>query len=76
MNKTEIISEAGQPVFRWLGKLNIIFLLALISSPFVGVWYSWSLAWKIGLSGLLGCILCYVLYRVIRTLLSFTMDNI
>lgn len=62
MTKEEIVSEVGKPVLRPLGFLQGMFLLALMGSPFVLIWISWSIAWKVGLTGVLGILIISPIY--------------
>lgn len=57
MTEEQLIQEIGKPILRPLGFLQLIALSALFSSPFIWIWYSWDLAWKVGLTGFLTALL-------------------
>lgn len=60
MNKDELKSELKKlPIIRIIGKLQLLSLVAIISSPFIWIWYSGLLALKIGITGLVGVIIFY-----------------
>jgi len=76
MNKQQLISKAGRPFFRHLGILNALSLLALLSSPFISIWYDWSVGWKLGLSALIACLLSYAIWAITRRLISEAINDI
>ena len=60
MKKDELKTELKKlPIIRIVGKLQLFFMLMLISSPFVWIWYNAELALKIGLTGFIGIIIFY-----------------
>lgn len=60
MKKDELKTELEKlPMIRIIGKLQLLSLLAVISSPFVWVWYDGMMAFKIGITGLIGVIIFY-----------------
>lgn len=66
MNREEVIQEIGRPFLRPLGFMQMLCLLAFISTPFIWMWFDWALAWRIGLSGLIGAIVVYGIYKVVK----------
>ena len=66
MTKDEIITEVGRPVLRPLAFAQGIFLLAFIISPFLWIWSGWDIAWKTGLTGLIGTILIYGIHKIAK----------
>jgi hypothetical protein len=76
MSKEKIISEIGSPILFPLGVIQILFLLIFFSSPFILIWHSWEYAWKTGLTGLLGIIIIFGLYKFVKNLISETIDEI
>lgn len=70
MTKDEIILEVGRPLLRPLGLAQGIFILAFISSPFIWIWGSWDIAWKMGLTGLIGIILSYSFYKAVKKVVT------
>lgn len=75
MKKEECISEVGRPILRPLGILQFVFILAVISSPFVWIWHSWSLAWKIGLTGIIAMIITYTIYEATKRIIGEEFDE-
>lgn len=60
MNKGKLKSEFKKtPIIRIIGKIQLLFLVAVISSPFIWIWYSWLLALKVLLTGVVGIIVFY-----------------
>lgn len=70
MNKQEIVAEIGKPILRPLGILQAVFLLAFFGSPFIWVWFSFTLAWKIALTAIIGAIIVAILYKLIKGILN------
>lgn len=62
INVKQIAAEAGQPWLRIIGILQLISLLAIITSIFVWLWADWHLAMKIALSGVVGILFMKLLY--------------
>lgn len=75
MNKEEIESEIGRTVLRTLGFIQGAFLLLFISSPFVWIWHSWSLSWKLAFSGLIGILLVKFIYKIAKQTISEAVDE-
>lgn len=66
MKREELIQSLGKPFFKPLGILQALLLLLFIVSPFVWMWHSWSLAWRLGLTGLLGNVVSYCVYSIVK----------
>jgi ABC-type bacteriocin/lantibiotic exporter with double-glycine peptidase domain len=66
MTKEEIVSEVGRPILRPLSIAHGISLLLMVISPFIWIWHSWSLAWKVGLTGILGTIIILAIYKIAK----------
>lgn len=61
--------------------LAIFFLMALsfltfLASPFILIWSSWSLAWRVGATGLLATILLFVAWWFLYNSFYTTIDAI
>lgn len=74
MKKEELVQGIGKPFLMPLGILQLLLLLLFISSPFIWIWHSWDLAWKLGLTGLFGCIVVYLVYKVVKQSLTEIVD--
>lgn len=62
MKKEELKLELKKnPIIKIIAKLQLLFLISIMSSPFIWIWYSGMLSLKIGLTGLIGVIICYFL---------------
>lgn len=75
MSKEKIISEIGNPILFPLGVIQIFFILFLFSSPFIWIWHSWEYAWKTGLTGLIGVIIIFGVYKFVKNLISEAIDE-
>jgi len=74
MKKEEVIQGIGKPFLMPLGILQLLLLMLFISSPFIWIWHSWDLAWKLGLTGFFGCIVVYMVYKVVKQSLTEIVD--
>jgi hypothetical protein len=74
MKKEEVIQGIGKPFLMPLGILQLLLLMLFISSPFIWIWHSWDLAWKLGLTGFFGCIVVYLVYKVVKQSLTEIAD--
>jgi hypothetical protein len=63
------------PPVRIVGKLQLISLLAVIVSPFIWIWHTWELAWQIGLSGIVGVIICYFADLILKEAIQQVVDG-
>ena len=75
MKKEELVQSIGKPFLRPLGILQSILLLLFIASPFIWIWHSWDLAWKLGLTGLFGCIVIYGVYSIVKQSVTEIIDS-
>lgn len=75
MTKEEIIQEVGKPLLRTIGLLQAVCLIAFVSSPFIWIWYNWNYAWKIGLTGFIGIVLMYGIYKLAKETISESVDE-
>jgi len=80
MKREELVSEIAGPTLRVLGLIQGVFIFLVLVSPFVWIWLGWSLAWKIGLSGIVGVILIYFIYnrvqKTIKNVVDECLDNL
>ena len=65
-SKEEIVREPGKNYLIVLGIIHGICLAVVVSSPFIWMWIDWSLAWRVGLSGLLTAIVCAAIYNFVK----------
>ncbi len=75
MKKEEIIEEVGRPILRPLGLIQGVFLLAFLISPILWIWIGWTIAWKVGLTGLIGSILIYWIYKIAKQVVTDEVNN-
>lgn len=73
--REQLETELGKPFMPILGYLQGIFILLLISSAFIAIWGSFSIAWKLCLTGFLGVIICYFLYNALKKAISSAVDS-
>lgn len=76
MKKDELKTELKKlPMIRIIGKLQLLFLLATISSPFLWIWYSGLLALKVGLTGIVGIIIFYCVDWIFKEAIKKVVDE-
>lgn len=75
MEKEKLVQTIGKPILRPLGILQLLLLLLFISSPFIWIWHTWDLAWKLGLTGLFGAILVFGLYKLVKETVTEVIDT-
>lgn len=66
MTPEEIIYEVGKPLTRIMGNTRLISFIPLLVSPFTWIWFEWSDAWRLGLSGLLLIVMVHVICNVVE----------
>jgi hypothetical protein len=76
MTKEEIITEVGKPILRPIGIIQLIFLFAFIFSPLIWIWYGWNIAWKICLTGLIGVIIFYGIYKFLKKIIIDSVNEV
>jgi hypothetical protein len=69
MDKEQLTKEIGRPITRPIRLAQSFFLLAFISTPFIWIWISFSLTWKVALTAIIGILITkffdYVAKKVI-----------
>lgn len=75
MNREEGIQEIGKPYLIPLGFMQAFCLISFISTPFIWMWFDWSLAWKIGLSGLIGALIVWRIYEFVKSVINESIDQ-
>lgn len=70
MKKNEIISKVGSHIFMVIAIIHAIFILFVIASIFVFIWYESDLAIKMFATGLIGIMLNYFAYMVVYKIIS------
>lgn len=75
-SRNQEIEEMGKKVLLPLGVAQGIFLLVFLSSPFIFVWVTWSLTWKVALTGIFGILLCKFFYLVVKKVCSDELDRL
>jgi hypothetical protein len=75
MTKEDLVQGIGKPILIPLGFLQLLLLLLFLSSPFVWIWHSWSLAWKLGVTGLFGCIFVFLIYKLVKQSITNIVDS-
>ncbi len=72
MTQEEIIDEVGKPLTRIIVNLRLISFIPFLASPFIWIWFGWSNAWRLGLSGLLLMIIIHFIAKVIEHRIAAT----
>ncbi len=75
MIKEDITHKIGKPMTLPLTIVIGIFILFLISSPFIWIWLGFALAWKVGLTGLIGIMISNFFLKVINKAVSSAVDS-
>lgn len=75
MTKEEAIKEVGRPLLKPIGICQILCLMAVVSTPFIAMWHSWSIAWRVGLTGLFGVLILGGLYLFIKKIIVDAVDK-
>lgn len=76
MRKDEIAKEIGGKVLMRTGMISIVFASAMVLFPFVWIWAGFGLAWKVGLTGLIGYIISALIYLALKKIISEAADEI
>lgn len=74
MTKENLVQNIGKPILMPLGILQALLLLLFISSPFIWIWHSWDIAWKLGLTGLFGMLLVFAVYKMVKETVTEVID--
>jgi len=75
MEKQKLVAKVGRKILMPLSIIQTLFFISFISSPFVLIWHSWNLAWKISLTGLLGALLSYLVYKTVKNIIIEIIDE-
>jgi len=75
MNREDIIREIGKPILPIIGIAQGVFLLTLLSSPFLWIWVSFDVAAKVGLTGLFGTLLMKGIYSISKKAIEEAVDE-
>lgn len=75
MTKEEVTQEVGKSILRPLGLLQGLFLIAFLSSPFVWIWYSGMIAFKVGITGFIGAMIMNFLHKITRKVIEDAVDG-
>ena len=75
MEREEIFESVGKPFLRPLEILQGLLVMLFISSPFIWIWHSWNLAWKLGLTSLFGCMVVYFIYSIVKQSINQIIDE-
>ena len=57
LTKEEAVAKAEKKYLKPISIIQIVFILTFISSPFLWIWFGWSIAWRVGLTGLIGVLI-------------------
>lgn len=75
MNKEEIVTDVSKSLTRPIGILQALFLLCFLGSPFVWIWTDFNIFWKVCLTGFIGTIIMYFLYKIIVKAATEVVDD-
>lgn len=75
MTKESTVQEIGKPILMPLGIMQVIFLLGLLSSPFIWIWHTWDLAWRVGLTSIIGASIIGLLYSSAKKVIIQSIED-
>lgn len=75
MRKEELISNTERPLLRVLGIIQVVFILIIISAPFVWIWGTGELAGKLFLTGLIGALIIRGLYALVQMVVRTSIEE-
>lgn len=75
MTTDEMKKELAKSSMNICAYIQLIFTLLFISSPFILIWNTWDLAWKLGLTGIIGFIITGIIYLIIKKVISISVDS-
>lgn len=75
MKKEEIVQKVGKPILMPIGIIQGLFIIMFISSPFVWIWHSWELAWKLTLTGAVGFFIAFAVYSMFKSAIIEKIDE-
>lgn len=75
MKKEEAMKEVNDSFLKPLAFTMGICLIALISTPFVWMWFNWTIAWRVGLSGLMAYLITLGLYKLVEQAVEEVVDE-
>lgn len=66
----KLYRKAYATMLRPIAIIQVAFILMMIVSPIVWIWFDWSKAWRVGLTGLVGTILVYGIYKSVDNIIK------
>jgi hypothetical protein len=74
MNREQAIKQVAKPILRPIYWLLFASLVTFISSPFVWIWFGWSLFWKLALTGFSGMVIFNGVDNFVKKTVSEVID--
>lgn len=65
--KEALVNDIAKPALKPLGLAQLLCWVAIIASPFVWIWGSWSWAWKLALTGFIAAFIIGLVGKYIRS---------
>jgi ABC-type bacteriocin/lantibiotic exporter with double-glycine peptidase domain len=65
----------ARKVIRAMSTLRLIALLTTVSALFVLIWHGYSLAWRVGLTGLLITLISHFIHNVVNNAMDQAVDS-
>lgn len=75
MSNDKLINHVGRPVLLPLSALNLISIIALISSVFIWIWGSGDLAWKVAVSSFILIMVSAGLYHWVKSIVKESLQD-
>lgn len=74
--KEDIKHKLKTKHFRWIGILQIAFIVLFVLSWFAMIWIPWSIAWRLSLTGLVGIFVSYGIGKLKDAIMDESVDRI
>lgn len=75
IDRNEAIMEIGGSLLFTIGLIQGLFLLCIIASPFVYLWGTWEICWKVIVTGVGGMLICYAIYKITYDRIGRSVDE-
>jgi ABC-type transport system involved in cytochrome bd biosynthesis fused ATPase/permease subunit len=75
MNREQAIKEVGKRILKPIYWCLVTSAATFISSPFVWIWFGWTLFWKVSLTGFVAMWIFYGLDNLVKKTVSELIDE-
>lgn len=75
MKKQDLVHYVGKPILKPLTFIMAMLSLVFFASPFVWIWHTWDLAWKMFVTGLVGFLILQAFFKFVKQAVSKLVDE-